>query len=67
MLENTSMAPDDALMVNLPSASVEVPVFVPFTVILTSEIGVPSLESVTLPLTSCCACANEKLRTLDSD
>src|SRR6185503_17596535 len=63
-LEKIRTAPDDARMLNLPSELVEVPAFVPLIVILTPEMGVPSLESVTLPFTSCCACANEKPRTL---
>lgn len=63
MLEKTSVAPDDALIENLPSLLVVVPMFVPLIETLTFESGVPSLESVTLPFASW-ARANEMHITL---
>ena len=52
ILEKISVAPVDALIENLPSVLVVVPTLVPLTETLTLERGVPSLESVTLPVTS---------------
>ncbi len=53
MEETTNTSPDLASKVKLPEASDCVPFEVPFTAMLTPEIGFPAASN-TFPLTCCC-------------